>query len=541
MKKLLRLILVPVLAASLVLGGCSGSLSQLLEAIAGVVQSGITVPFDQMEYTRPDRGDFLSRVDAAVSKSQEDISAKALMDEVYGAYEAYYHFYTNYNLAYVRYCADVTDIYWEQEYNACMSAATEVDGAMDRLLYALADCPLRQELESDEYFGPDFFSSYEGDSLWDETFTALMEKEAALEARYYELSAQSMEFQEYSDAYFDVWGSQFAQLFVEMVAVRREIAQYAGYDSYVDFAYEFYYLRDYTKEQAVALMDQIREEMVLMYVDIPEDVWYVGYENCSPAQSLQYVRQFAGEMGGTVKDAFRLMEENGLFNNAVSDKKYETSFELYLYDYYAPYIFLNSQGIAQDKLTFAHEFGHFCNDYATGGSVSSVDVAEVFSQSMEYLSLCYTPNSQELTRMQLASSLNTFVVQSAYAMFEHRVYELEAEELTVENVQAVYAEIGEAYGFGTWGFDSREYTMIPHFFTYPMYIVSYVVSNTAAMQLYAAELENAGSGLALLEKSLSTQQACFVAFTQEAGLSDPFRAGSIQPLAEVIRVGIWGE
>lgn len=81
--------------------------------------------------------------------------------------------------------------------------------------------------------------------------------------------------------------------------------------------------------------------------------------------------------------------------------------------------------------------------------------------------------------------------------------------------------------------------MVPHFFTNPLYIVSYVVSNDAAMQIYQAELETSGAGLKLLEDNLATEQAYFLAFVEEAGLKSPFLPGRAQELAQTFRNGIW--
>ena len=66
----------------------------------------------------------------------------------------------------------------------------------------------------------------------------------------------------YSKEYYNVYGTQLEALFVELVAARQRIAEYLGYRSYPEFAYEFYYGRDYTPAQAARLMDGIRQELV---------------------------------------------------------------------------------------------------------------------------------------------------------------------------------------------------------------------------------------------------------------------------------------
>lgn len=529
-----------LLVLALLLSGCAmPDLGAFWQDLQNALLSGMTTPFSEMVYTRPDPDAVVTQAEKTATLSQTETDVDKLMEEVYASYDLYYGFYTNYMLSNIHYCTDMTDIYWENEYNYCLDAASAVDGAMDSLLYDLADCSLREELEKDDFFGEDFFSAYEGDSLWDETFTALMDRESELIAKYYDLSAQSMAEQSYSDAYFEKWGTQLEALFLELVNLRREIAQYAGYENYLTFAYDFYYYRDYTPQEAAEFLAEIRRELADLYTSVPYEVWKAGWAVCTENQSLQYVADFSERMGGTVFDAFTLMKDSGLYNNTISDKKYDASFEVYLPNYFTPYVFLNPQGTVNDKLTFAHEFGHFCSDYASSGSVAGIDVAEVFSQAMEYLSLRYTDNAQAMEKLKLADSLSLMVEQSAYASFEHELYALTDGELTTDTIRGIYEKIGTESGFPSWGWDSRDYVMVPHFFTNPLYIVSYVVSNDAAMQIYQAELETSGAGLKLLEDNLATEQAYFLAFVEEAGLKSPFLPGRAQELAQTFRNGIW--
>ena len=90
----------------------------------------------------------------------------------------------------------------------------------------------------------------------------------------------------------------------------------------------------------------------------------------------------AENMGGLVQEAFVLMEGSGLYNISYGQNKYDASFEVYLTLYSEPYVFLNPTQSDYDFLSFAHEFVHFCNDYASYGSGATVDVAEFFSQGM---------------------------------------------------------------------------------------------------------------------------------------------------------------
>ena len=91
------------------------------------------------------------------------------------------------------------------------------------------------------------------------------------------------------------------------------------------------------------------------------------------------------------------------------------------------------------------------------------------------------------------------------------------------------------YGIDVPGYDRREFVTINHFYTNPLYVISYVVSNDAAMQIYQLEQETSGAGLALMEESLYTQQYYFQDFLREAGLESPFAPGRIRAVKDTFQ------
>lgn len=539
MKKVLSVLLVLSMLAA-VLAGCDTSEPEIsateesksglsLEEIKEQVRNQGT-GYAAMEYNRPDMAALEESLSAAI-QAAEDGTLELTMDYVYTFYDDYDWFYTNLYLADIRYSGDLTDSYWEEEYYFCMENSARVDAALEELYYALAASPLREELESDEYFGPDFLDSYDGENIWDETFTAMLEEEAALENRYYELSEKAIEYPYGSEAYYEACGNEMVELLVELIALRQEIAAYWGYDSYVDYATDTYYYRDYSAEQTMAYLEEITEELVPMYERLNRSMtFYVDYDHATVKESYAYVRSMAENMGGTVLDAFNRMDEGGLYDIDYSENKYNASFEVYLTSYGEPFLFMNPELSTYDHLTLAHEFGHFANDYAAGGCYAGIDVLEVFSQAMEYLSLCYAEGGGDLVRMKMWDSLSLFVEQSAFASFEMQMYELKGEELTAENLRALYDRVARDFGFESIGYDDREFSMITHFYTNPMYVISYVVSNDTAMQMYQLELEEEGAGLRCLEENLATEAYYFLEFVEGAGLESPFAGGRVEAI-----------
>ena len=509
------------------LTGCAG--------LPSLLSGTDTVHYRDMTYTRPDMVAMEEALDHAIQLSAQESSngsLRQLIDAIYAFYDEYDGFYTSLSLADLGTSHDLTDIYWEEEYAYCMEHSPEADAMLEELYMALAKSPFRDSLESDVYFGEGYFDAYEGESTYDEGFLALLEQEADLISRYYDFSAAALDYEYASDEFYNACADDMALLLIDLVRVRNEMAAYWGYEDYSLFASDFYYYRDYTPEQAEQYLEDIREQLVPLYRELVMDP-LEDYH--SEEQTFAFVKTAAKNMGGTVQEAFRLLEQAGLYDIAYGENKYNSSFEVYLTSYYEPFIFMNPELSRYDCLTLAHEFGHFCNDYACYGSYAGVDVMEFFSQGMEYLALCYGENTEDLTHIKMADSLCLFVEQSALARFEQELYSLPEEQLTPEGLYQLYEETVLEYGFETVVYDRREFVNITHFYTNPMYILSYIFSNDAAMQLYQLEQAQTGAGLQLYEETLPSQQVWFLAFLEEAGLQSPFTPGRVEEIAKTFQ------
>ena len=523
MKRMLAL----VLCVALLLCGCSGGAKNAL-GFSGIVK------FSDMTYTRPD----LTAAEALYLEALEAANGGAdvdeVLDKIWDFYDAYDLCMSSYDLAYIHYQSDLSDFYWQTEYEYCAEKTPMLDLYLEELYCGLGATPLRAELE-EEYFGEGWFEYYDDGGIYNEELVALMEQEQALVSEYYDHIAQAGDY-DTAEGYYADHTETLADLLAELVILRQELAAWAGYDSYTDFAWDYYYERDYTVRQADGYLAAIRQELVPLYRRVNAmDVWHFAQEACDEQTVYGYVERTAKAMGGVTWEAFRLMEQAELYDISASPNKSGISFEVYLTEYYEPFIMVSGTGSRYDCLTFAHEFGHFVNDYAAAGSYAGIDVMEVFSQGMEYLSLCGTDAEYGFVEMKLADSLTVYVEQAAYAEFERKIYALPAHLVTGEKLLSVYEQVCRSYGFDSMEWDPRDMITVPHFYSNPMYIISYVVSNDAAMQFYQMELDTPGAGKTAYENSLDTEETCFMAFLSESGLQSPFdRIADVRTLLEQV-------
>lgn len=524
MKKFLSLIAL-ILSLCFLLSGCS---PQLFYQLLQQLQGGSS--FSQMVYTRPDTDALESAMEAAC-RAADSGSTDDTLDAIFTYYDVYDSFSTNCQLAYIRYCQNTADLYWQQENSYCLEVEHLPDTSLDALYEHLSNSAIRQDLE-EKYFGEGFFDYYfiEGNTAPPEAFLELLEEESALLDQYYTLSTEAEGLEYYSEDYFSAYFTPMTELLVEMIRLRQEIAQAAGYDDYAQFAFDYYYSRSYTPEQVKNYLLTVGSAMAPLYQQLGQ-IGYPELDYCSSQETYNYLKEATTNMGDSLAEAFDFLERNGLYDIEYSETKAPTTFEVYLWSYDAPFVFVDPYLDQADKLSFAHEFGHFANDYICGGSYANIDVAEVHSQGLEYLSLCYTENSEDLAYYKLAESLCVYVEQAAYALFELEAYSLTGDQLTAENVAKLYEDIGQAFHFDSFQWDPRDLICITHFYSDPMYVLSYVSSNDLAMQLYELELDAPGDGLDLYKQFIEQGEENLEAFVETYGFTDPMTAERVAEAA----------
>ena len=313
MKRILALLLCAVLLA-----GCMPS--SVLDRF------GIT-PFRAMDYVRPDpeAGRDVCAEAIALAGSSGDV--QEILSGVWDYYEAYDRFSTACDLAYIHHHADLTDEFWQTEHDFCSEHYGYVDMLLEELYTALAESPMKDELEA-EYFGTGYLDSYLGEPFYDEELLNLYAKEQELIAQFYTIGAEC-EAEAETDAWYDACALPLAEVLAELTLLRNQLARYVGYDSYTDYAWDFSFYRDYTPAQAQEYVEEIRRELVPLYENMQRmDVWASADEPCSEHEVLGFVKEAAQGMGGIVREAYTVMSLAGLFDISPDPNKSGLSFAL---------------------------------------------------------------------------------------------------------------------------------------------------------------------------------------------------------------------
>lgn len=520
------------------------------------------VPFAELAYARPDAAGLIGRIEKAERLAADGADADEILDVFAPAYDDYIRFSTMSEIANVRYSLNLGDTFYEDEYNWCQEQLPKISQAMERAYVAMGRSAERVRLEW-RYFGAGFFDYYNEDEFdtTSDRAVALMQEEDALEARFMALqngmtilwkgeerpawellNSPALSYQEYLEAYrlfYEKYTPDCAEILAGLIRARRALAAELGYASYAELAYDSYYERDYTPAQAASYTADIAAELAPLsnLADTP------GYTREMDARTLlQRLREGVYSLGGELATAFDYMEDYGLYDFTASEQKLYSSFTTYFESYEMPFLFLTPEGSSYDLLSAAHEFGHFTDAFVNCNMTTSVDCAEVFSQGLEYLILeragLNSRESGSLKREKLADSLMTFLGQACYAEFERRVYELPDSELTAERFNEVYLECCEEFGLPLTGDDAVDapgWMEVEHFYLAPLYVISYCVSNDAALQIYQLDEESGKGVAAYFDLMHNASYNTILALLDEAGMTSPFAEGRAAALAELFR------
>ncbi len=524
------------------------------------------VPFSEMEYVRPDTEALYADFDSLIGLAKSETDADLLLERYYKVFSQYISFYTMDTLANLHNSLDTTDPYYQAEYDFCEAETPTVEEKLEELNKAFAASPSRKALES-KYFGRGYFRQYDDYEVYtNPDYLRLSQEENALLSEYRDLTSdiqvryrdvtkslddwlESSDYEEYLGAlkaYYEQYNASVGDVFVRLVKVRQQLAEALDYEDYASYSFEVSYTRDYLPEEGTEFLQGIRKYLVPLLAKAYRSSAYSNYypAYASEEKVMKMVESAAKTLGGSVWDAFRFMQKYQLCDIGKSAKKTEASFQTYIYDYEAPFVFVNAENNSSDYTTFAHEFGHFSEAFYNYGANEDLETAETFSQAMEFLALCYNDvlsekQTESMLQHKLVEALETFVYQGAYADFERRVYALEPEKIDVETVNGIFRQCCKDYGIYENGLDfyySKGWIDVIHFFEVPYYIISYCVSAETSLQVYQLEAEEAGAGVDAYFRLLDRDYSAGVQeVMQDAGLENPFRDQVLEETAAFFR------
>lgn len=499
------------------------------------------VHFSEMEYVRPDIDAMQALADEISSMVSGNAGRNDVTEKLNDFYALYYNFFTMEELAGIRCDIDVSDTYYFEEYSYCSSQDAVVNRMMDDMLCDCANSAICANLDSqyfDGYLAKHY--SYDGDFSYTDELMALYDKESSLLSSYREILAQMVSCN--GDEKYEKYNESACNIYIDLIKTRKALAKELGYDSYEDYMF-YSYSRDYTVSELEDYLAAVKEYIVPLYkkannCGLINDLYSgLGEQNTDDAMSR--FEGFVSKMHDQLREAYKFMKNYGLYNISCDKNSSGTSYTTYLDDYDAPFMLLKTEGYTEDILTIAHEFGHFCDEYINYGGDENLDNTEIMSQCLEYMLLCYLDDANmvsSLTKYKMLDELYLYVSQAGFYDFEHRVYQLSDDELTVDNINELFGEVAEEYGYRIDKSTDLSWIDINHFFDYPFYVISYCVSDSAAFSIYDMELNSPGAGMDMYVKLLNNAADYdFEELLENEGMDSPVSRETVKNISQLLK------
>ena len=357
-------------------------------------------------------------------------------------------------------------------YEFYMYGTSDIRDRLDRLEDLLLEMEKWRNGLQRELYNSAFKSTYFGDAT-DEEIEALLEGDAPDE--YYEYQAQMNDvLSEYSMTdYYDMDNfERIEELYVSFVESAQYLAEYNGYDNYLEYLYQNSFGRSYDVALTDGFFELVVEYVIPAYYET-RDAFHNDYAALSASDKAivdEFLRgdaflrgfdefyAYEKTIGGDYEEAFdELWREDGAF--FISYDNYYGAFTGYYPGSYDPCVYF-SDGL-HDIMTIVHEFGHYY-DFTYSGSCD-YDLSETQSQGNELLYLAFLKNSgfysdsviKVIFEDKMRGYLQSVVLSSAVNEFEKMVYD--DDDFTFGEARGYVDEIIERMGlenddFGVWSY-----------------------------------------------------------------------------------------
>lgn len=541
-----------------------------------------SVNFTDIVYSRPNIQAVIDAFKSAtdtVYKNEKSIAEQIL--EIHALESYIENTETMYSIVEIYQSKDASSEFWKSEREYMSVNYPKLSQAVEDLLVACAKSEHKKAFE-DDYFEYSL-DEYVGGGIYTDAVVELMQTEAELEAKYSSLSTSTVEIEykrigtdkvfagtvdevkdmlrEYfgadekayknaltlvNELYYQKLTAISKPIYVELIKVRRLIADELGYSNYGELAYDNLGY-EYSTSDMLALLKDVGEYVAPVAMTLEYDVFYDYFlsnvqTTVDRVKLINTLYRVYSSLGGEYSDAYSYMLQHGLYDvSGKQENRFDGAFSTYLEANSSPYLFMTTSGFITDYTTLAHEFGHFLDGYINYGADESLATMEVSSQALELLTLLKLNNHLNTQEYQYIEYYTVFtflgsvlMTQSFYSAFEHMAYSLSYDEITEEKLEeTVDAAFTMIFGDEAVSNASLSNVIITHTVLYPFYVESYVTSAFVSLDIFFAESNQATEGFKLYEALIKRdgENLGFIERIQNTGIDSPFKDGKVKETA----------
>ena len=360
-------------------------------------------------------------------------------------------------------------------------------------------------------------------------------------------------------------------IYEEMIALRQQVAQNAGYDNFRDYIFDAKHRFDYSPDDCKAFHDAVEAICVPLKRDVDDErrqnlnleslrMWDMGHDvhGRGPLKPFTKVEEM---VAGTSRMFHRLSPELGGFFDSLRDGtsldldsrkgKAPGGYQVQRDHSRKPFIFMNATGLQRDLETMVHEAGHaFHSIYADDLPLidyrnAPLEFCEVAAMSMELLTHDFLDefyseeDAQRAVREHLEGIVSILAWIATIDSFQHWVYT--NPEHTRAERHAKWLELGDRYGsvldwsgFEDWRNVGWQRQL--HLFSYPFYYIEYGIAQLGALQMWLQYKESPEMALSNYAKSMRLGGSRPLPNLFEAGgMSFDLGHSTVQGLIDAVR------
>jgi len=362
-------------------------------------------------------------------------------------------------------------------------------------------------------------------------------------------------------------------LYSELIQLRHQVAQNAGFPNFRDYMFAAMGRFDYTPQDLFSFHEAIKKTIVPVSSQLDEqrkkslgldelkpwdlDVDESGKAPLEPFQTgdelLQKTIQCFYRLDPFLGDCLVTMKNMGRLDLESRKGKAPGGYNYPLDETGVPFIFMNATSSLRDVVTLLHEGGHAVHSFLTHSLPLGAfkhppsEVAELASMSMELISMdnwdIFFENEDELKRAKkthLESVLETFPWVATIDRFQHWVYE--NPEHTLAEREANWLQIFNDFNQHNVNWSGLEqykpyiWQKQLHLYEVPFYYIEYAMAQLGAIAVWKNYKQDPQAALAGYKNALR------LGYTQSigevyaaAGIRFDFSAAYIKTLAEFVQ------
>ena len=355
----------------------------------------------------------------------------------------------------------------------------------------------------------------------------------------------------------------------ELIKLRHQIAQNAGFENYLEFVFRQKGRFDYTPADCVKFHDAIEGEIMPAVREIqgerqrqlklnslcPWDL-AVDPQNRAPlkpfadvGEMVSRTQKIFNHLDGGLAANFQEMQDLKLLDLDNRKGKAPGGYQSTLSEARVPFIFMNAVGLQRDVETILHEAGHAFHAQATRGEDlysyrnAPIEFCEVASMAMEllgneFLEEFYAPiEANRARKTHLEGIIGFFPWMAVVDGFQHWIYKHPGH--TRAERKAAYLQLMDRFGgdvdySGFAEVRAHSWHRQLHIFLYPFYYVEYGIAQLGALQVWANSRRDKARALADYKTALALGGSRpLPELFSAAGCKLEFSATTIKPLIQL--------